>query len=139
MVMYRTMNGKRVDQFLRVHQHWAWKTDFLERANMDKKEFWTVTEVMEIFEVDERFLSELEEEDLLSPVCREGSPAKVFRTEELEKLKLVKDLVEDMGVNLPGVEVILRMRQMMFDMRRQFDEILDDLAQEFQDRLKRGD
>jgi uncharacterized protein (DUF433 family) len=36
------------------------------------------------------------------------------------------------------VEVILRMRQMMFDMRRQFDEILDDLAQEFQDRLKRG-
>jgi len=26
----------------------------------------------------------------------------------------------------------------MFDMRRQFDEILDDLAQEFQGRLKRG-
>jgi len=44
--------------------------------------------------------------------------------------------VEDMGVNLPGVEVILRMRQMMFDMRRQFDEILDDLAREFQGRLK---
>jgi MerR family transcriptional regulator/heat shock protein HspR len=106
---------------------------------MDKKEFWTVTEVMEIFEVDERFLSELEEEDLLSPVRREGSPAKVFRTEELQKLKLVKALVDDMGVNLPGVEVILRMRQMMFDMRRQFDEILDDLAQEFQDRLKSGE
>jgi hypothetical protein len=29
------------------------------------------------------------------------------------------------------------MRQMMFDMRRQFDEILDDLAREFQGRLKR--
>jgi MerR family transcriptional regulator/heat shock protein HspR len=106
---------------------------------MDKKEFWTVTEVMDIFEVDERFLSELEEEALLSPACREGSPAKVFRVEELQKLRLVKALVEDMGVNLPGVEVILRMRQMMFDMRRQFDEILDDLAQEFQDRVKRGE
>jgi len=98
------------------------------------KEFWTVTEVMEIFEVDEGFLSDLEEEEL----CRDGSPAKVFRIEELEKLNLVKALVEDMGVNLPGVEVILRMRQMMFEMRRQFDEILDDLAQEFQGRLKRG-
>ena len=43
-----------------------------------------------------------------------------------------------MGVNLPGVEVILRMRQMMFDMRRQFDEILEDLAQEFQERLTKG-
>jgi MerR family transcriptional regulator/heat shock protein HspR len=100
------------------------------------KEFWTVTEVMEIFEVDEVFLSDLEEEELLCPVCQEGSSAKVFRTEELEKLKLVKALVEDMGVNLAGVEVILRMRQMMFDMRRQFDEILDDLAHEFQGRLR---
>ena len=103
------------------------------------KEFWTVTEVMEIFEVDEGFLSDLEEEELLCPVRWEGSPAKVFRAEELEKLKLVKALVEDMGVNLAGVEVIMRMRQMMFDMRRQFDEILDDLAQEFQGRLKRED
>ena len=102
------------------------------------KEFWTVTEVMEIFEVDEEFLSDLEEEELLCPVCGEGSSAKVFRTEEIEKLKVVKALVEDMGVNLPGVEVILRMRQMMFDMRRQFDEILDDLAREFQGRLKSG-
>ena len=104
-----------------------------------EKQFWTVTEVMEIFEVDEAFLSDLEEEEVLCPVCREESPSKVFREEELEKLKLVKALVEDMGVNLPGVEVILRMRQMMFDMRRQFDEILDDLALEFQSRLKRGE
>lgn len=111
--------------------------DSIEPVNMDK-EFWAVTEVMEIFEVDEAFLSDLEEEDLLCPVCREGTPAKVFRVEELEKLKLVKALVEDMGVNLSGVEVILRMRQMMFDMRRQFDEILDDLAREFQGRLKSG-
>jgi len=92
---------------------------------------------MEIFEVNEAFLSDLEEEEVLCPVRREESPSKVFRAEELEKLKLVKALVEDMGVNLPGVEVILRMRQMMFDMRRQFDEILDDLAREFQSRMKR--
>jgi MerR family transcriptional regulator, heat shock protein HspR len=104
-----------------------------------EKQFWTVTEVMEIFEVDEAFLSDLEEEEVLCPVRRKESPSKVFRVEELERLKLVKALVEDMGVNLPGVEVILRMRQMMFDMRRQFDEILDDLALEFQSRLKRGE
>jgi len=102
-----------------------------------EKQFWTITEVMEIFEVDEEFLSDLEEEEVLCPVRRKESPSKVFRAEELEKLKLVKALVEDMGVNLPGVEVILRMRQMMFDMRRQFDEILDDLAREFQSRMKR--
>ena len=99
------------------------------------KEFWTVKEVLEFFEVDERFLSDLEEEDLICPHCRAQSPAEVFTPEEVEKLRLAKILVDDMGVNLPGVEVILRMRQMMFDMRKQFDDILEDLAAQVQKRL----
>ncbi len=41
-----------------------------------------------------------------------------------------------MGVNLAGVEVILRMRQSMIEMRRQFDSILEDLAQELQDAFR---
>jgi len=36
--------------------------------------------------------------------------------------------VEELGVNLPGVDIILRMRRDMFSMRRQFDAILEDLA-----------
>jgi MerR family transcriptional regulator, heat shock protein HspR len=98
------------------------------------KEFWSVKKVLEVFEVDERFLTDLEEEELVCPLCREGSPIKVFPPEEMEKLRLAKVLVEDMGVNLPGVEVILRMRQMMFDLRQQFDEILEDLAEQIQRR-----
>jgi MerR family transcriptional regulator, heat shock protein HspR len=100
------------------------------------KELWTVKEVLEVLEVDERFLSELEQEELVCPLCREESPLKVFSSEELEKLRLAKVLVEDMGVNLPGVEVILRMRQMMFEMRKQFDEILEDLAVQLHGRIE---
>jgi MerR family transcriptional regulator/heat shock protein HspR len=43
-----------------------------------------------------------------------------------------------MGVNLAGVEVVLRMRQNMVEMRRQFDAILEDLAREVQETLRRG-
>ncbi|MCJ7594236.1 MAG: hypothetical protein MUO52_05630 [Desulfobacterales bacterium] len=92
------------------------------------KEFWTVTEVVEIFEVDEGFLAELEEEEVLCPLCRDDPPAKLFSSTELEKLRLAKLLIDDMGVNLPGVEIILRMRQSIYAMRRQFDDILEDLA-----------
>jgi MerR family transcriptional regulator/heat shock protein HspR len=92
------------------------------------KEFWTVTEVVEVFEIEEDVLEALEEEEVLCPVCREDSPAKLFPAAELEKLRIAKILIEDMGVNLPGVEIILRMRQTLFDMRRQFDDILEDLA-----------
>jgi MerR family transcriptional regulator/heat shock protein HspR len=100
------------------------------------KEFWTITEVVEVFEIGEDVLEELEEEEVLCPVCREDSPAKFFSAAEMEKLRIAKILMEDMGVNLPGVEIILRMRQNLFDMRRQFDEILEDLATQLQQDVK---
>ena len=100
------------------------------------KEFWTVREVLELFEVEERFLEDLEEEEVLCPVCRDRPPSKLFTASELEKLRVAKILVEEMGVNLEGVEIILRMRRMMFDMRKQFDDILEDLALQLRERLK---
>jgi len=69
-------------------------------------------------------------------VCREGSPSKLFSAVELEKLRIAKLLVEDMEVNLSGVEIILRMRQDMIDMRNQFDAILEELRGHFEERLK---
>lgn len=102
------------------------------------EEFWTITEVVELLEIEESFLLELEEEDVICPVCRDEPPKKLFTSSDLERLRLAKTLVEDMGINLAGVEVILRMRQNMVEMRRQFDAILEDLAQEIQETLKRG-
>jgi MerR family transcriptional regulator/heat shock protein HspR len=96
------------------------------------KELWSITEVSEVFEVEEHFLIELEDEEIICSVCNGDPPTKLYTSSELEKLRLVKILTEDMGVNLAGVEVILRMRQSMIEMRRQFDSILEDLAQELQ-------
>lgn len=102
------------------------------------KEFWTLTEVIEIFEIDEGFLSDLEEEEIVCPVFSQDSPRKLFSENDLAKLRLAKILSEEMGVNLPGVEIILRMRQMMFDMRSQFDDILDDLVRNLRETLEKG-
>jgi MerR family transcriptional regulator/heat shock protein HspR len=100
-----------------------------------EKEFWTMKQVIEFFEVDERFVAELEKEELICPVCRSETQDKIFPSEELERLRLAKILVDDMGVNLAGVDIILRMRQMMFDMRKQFDDILEDLARQIEKKL----
>ena len=102
------------------------------------KEFWTVTEVVELFKIEMRFLEDLEEEEVVRPVYRDDPPAKQFTERDLEKLRLAKILVEEMGVNLPGVEVILRMRQNMIEMRNQFDTILEDLAHYVREAFKEG-
>lgn len=100
-----------------------------------EKEYWTVREVAAFFEVDEAFLKELEAEDILCPTCGEGVETRLFHHRELEKLRLTKILMEDLDVNLSGVEIILRMRQNMIEMRRQFDAILEDLRQQVEQRL----
>jgi MerR family transcriptional regulator/heat shock protein HspR len=102
------------------------------------KEFWTITEVVELFEVEESFLIDLEEEEILCPTCQDDSTTKLFTSSELEKLRIAKILFEDMGVNVPGIEIILRMRQTMFDLRNQFDAILEDLAEDLRESLRRG-
>ena len=100
------------------------------------KKLWTISEVVELFQLEESFIAELEEEEIVCPTCSEERHAKLFTSSELEKLRVVKILVEDMDVNLPGVEIILRMRQEMVRIRKQFDSILRDLSQHIQENLE---
>ena len=101
------------------------------------KQFWSFSEIIESFEIDEVFLVNLEKEEIVCPTCTEEAQPKQFTAGDMEKIRLAKILVEDMGVNLAGVEVILRMRQNMFEMRKQFDTILEDLAKKLNDTLKK--
>lgn len=93
------------------------------------RKYWTVVEIIEMFELEERFLIDLEEEEIVCPVRKKGAREKLYHSDEVEKLRLAKILVEEMEVNLPGVDIILRMRQDMLSMRKQFDAILEDLAE----------
>jgi len=102
------------------------------------KELWSVTEVLEFFQVEEGLLSDLEEEEIICPACDEGLPTRLFHIHELEKLRIAKILMEEMDVNLSGVEVILRMRQNMIDMRKQFDAILEDLASQLNEIMSKA-
>ena len=74
------------------------------------KEFCTTTETPEFFQIDEGFLAELEEEEIICPTCREDPRVKLFPSCELEKLQPAKVLLEHMGINLADVKVIIRMR-----------------------------
>jgi MerR family transcriptional regulator, heat shock protein HspR len=95
-----------------------------------EKKYWTVMEIMEDLQVSEELLVTLEREEIIFPDQNASGSQKHFSFDELEKLSLARMLIEDMDVNIPGVEIILRMRQDMIRMRRQFDEILEDIAEE---------
>ncbi len=100
------------------------------------KMFWTISEVIEYFELEENLILDLEKEEIVCPTCQDDGQTKVFSNNEMEKLRLVKLLYDEMGVNLPGIDIILRMRQSMIEMRRQFDAVLEDMAKNIQEVIK---
>jgi MerR family transcriptional regulator/heat shock protein HspR len=100
------------------------------------KKYWSVTEVVEVFQVNEAFLEDLEKENIVYSSCRDGLSNKSFSDDEMEKVRLAKILMDEMDVNLAGVEVVLQMRKNMVAMRKQFDAILEDLSREMEKKLK---
>ncbi len=100
------------------------------------KRYWSFSEVADFFEVNEDFINDLEKEDIVCASCLNDLPGKSFSAGEMEKVRLAKILMEEMDVNLAGVEVILQMRQSMIAMRQQFDAILEDLVREMEKNLK---
>lgn len=101
------------------------------------KKYWTVTEITRLFHVDEQFISQLEKEQIVYSTCTQKSSGRLFSDDELEKMRLAKILIEEMDVNLPGVDIIINMRQSMFDMRKQFDDILKDMARQMHELMKK--
>lgn len=99
------------------------------------QEYYYRHQVIEIFGLDEKFLEELEAEELIRSLELEPSRERVFSVREVERIRIIANLVKQLDVNLPGVEVILEMRANMIRMQHQFDEILSNLVKELKTRL----
>jgi MerR family transcriptional regulator, heat shock protein HspR len=93
-------------------------------------------QVIEFFSFDEAFLETLEAEELVRSVEVESCEERVFPADQVERLRIIHNLVEELDVNLPGVEVILSMRDNMILMQEQFQQILETLAREVKSRLE---
>ncbi len=54
---------------------------------------------------------------------------RLYSERDIAHLKRVKTLMDDMGVNLAGVEVIMRMVQQMLELQNQVQELESELKQ----------
>ncbi len=64
---------------------------------------------------------------LLRPARSQGN-TRLFSAEDVERLRQVVRLVNDLGVNLAGVEVILQMRRQIEEMQRELEQTRAELA-----------
>jgi MerR family transcriptional regulator/heat shock protein HspR len=87
-----------------------------------------ITEVIKICGVDEKFVADLERERIVQPVIRRN--LKVYAPDQVDRVRVARLLIEEMGVNMEGAEVALHMREQMIAMQRQFNELLRLLRQQ---------
>jgi MerR family transcriptional regulator/heat shock protein HspR len=70
-----------------------------------------------------------EREGLLVPSRSEGN-TRLYAQEDLERLETILNLTRDMGVNLAGIEIILKMRTRMKQMQEEMQAFVDFVQRE---------
>jgi hypothetical protein len=89
--------------------------------------YYTRVQILEILHVEEGFLIALEEEAIISRDAPEIDEAQ-FSDQMLERARVAANLMHQLDVNLPGVAIILRMREEMSNQRRRIDSFVLELG-----------
>ena len=63
---------------------------------------------------------------IIEPRRSQGN-VRLYSDQDIALLRRVKTLVDDMGINLPGVEVILRMMQHVGELQNELEQAHDEL------------
>jgi len=80
-------------------------------------------------------LRQYERLGLINPQ-RAGAKNRLYSDSDIRRIKQIQRLTQDMGVNLAGVELILRLLDEMEDMRREVDQQFADYIQAAEERIR---
>ncbi len=85
--------------------------------------------VADILKLHPQTLRLYERRGLIRPTRTVGR-TRMYSAEDVEEIARVIRLTRDLGVNLAGVEIILKMRRRMIEMQKQIEDLLAFVRQE---------
>ena len=94
--------------------------------------------VAEMLRVHPQTLRFYEKKGLLRP-SRTVGRTRMYSAEDVEELARLLRLTRDLGVNLAGVEIIIKMRRRMIDMQKQIEDLLTYVREEGEPPARRPD
>src|SRR5579872_1078245 len=96
-----------------------------------KKGFFSISAVAKMFSVHQQTVRLYEKQGLISPKRSSGN-TRLFSEEDIDQLEEVIYLTHDMGINLAGVEMILRLKKQIKKMQSDMNKIFDTTQQELE-------
>ncbi|MFH1537434.1 MAG: MerR family transcriptional regulator [bacterium] len=95
----------------------------MEEKDRDKP-LYAIGVVAKMLDVSQQTLRIYEKETMVVPKRTEKN-TRLYSKRDVEELQRIITLHKDLGVNLPGVEIILRMRRRMEEMQAEYQRVVD--------------
>ncbi len=105
----------------------------MKKNNRKKEPVYMIGAVSRMFNIHPQTLRLYEREGLLVPSRTEGK-TRLYSQEDIEKLEFILFLTRELGVNLAGVDAILRMKEQMEQMQKQIEYLLEYIQEEIKRR-----
>ena len=95
-----------------------------------KKGYFSISAVAKMFSVHQQTIRLYEKEGLISPKRSEGN-TRLFSEDDVNRLEEIIYLTHKMGINLAGVEMILRLQKRINKMQNEMNALFNQVQQEF--------
>lgn len=88
-----------------------------------------ISVVAKILDIHPQTLRQYERENLICP-SRSNGRIRLYSQRDIDKIKLILRLTRELGVNLAGVDIILRLKNNVDEMEQEIAQLRNDLAKE---------
>jgi MerR family transcriptional regulator/heat shock protein HspR len=96
-----------------------------------KKGFYSISAVAKMFSIHQQTIRLYEKEGLISPKRSAGN-TRLFSEEDVDQLEKIIHLTHQLGINLAGVEMIIKLQKKMASMQKQMNNLFNKTQEELQ-------
>lgn len=89
-----------------------------------KKAFFSISAVAEMFSIHQQTIRLYEKEGLINPKRSEGN-TRLFSEEDINRLEEVIHLTHQLGINLAGVDMILKLKKQIKRMQKEMNHMFE--------------
>jgi MerR family transcriptional regulator/heat shock protein HspR len=90
----------------------------------DEARTYSIKDAAQLSGMHEQTLRLYERRGLIAPARTKGNIRR-YTDADIEQIRFIKRLVDDLGVNLAGVEVIIQLRRQIIDLREEIRGLRD--------------
>lgn len=96
-----------------------------------KKGYFSISAVAKMFSVHPQTVRLYEKEGLITPKRSDGN-TRMFAEEDVDQLEEIIYLTHELGINLSGVEMILKLKKQITKLQTQVNKIFDETQNELE-------